>query len=260
MHELPRDQVGLATDRPRGEIRPNSGWNTSSDHIRNFFNEQTGNGETVSERMFTQADEMVMNVLGDNFESIGLPVTNTVSVVPRTLEDDISCTADSSRDSADEALESWITIRSIPPICIRSALSVTVNASSIGMDDTREGTWRGRLIGLLVMGAEVDLVFDLVVEAGQSMEMALIPPGYSECFIFSTMERLASHPESSPGGTLLQRFAVVRMDRTNDDRVHPNAFVLKFGYEYPYISQGETKTVDLSSIENYRGYQGRTDS
>ena len=62
-----------------------------------------------------------------------------------------------------------------PPICIRSALSVTVNASSIGMDDSR-GDLERALIGLLVMGAEVDLVFDLVVEAGQSMEMALIPP------------------------------------------------------------------------------------
>ena len=49
------------------------------------------------------------------------------------------------------------------------------------MDDTR-GDLDRTLIGLLVMGAKVDLVFELVVEAGQSMEMSLIPPEYSESF------------------------------------------------------------------------------
>ncbi|MGB1777163.1 MAG: hypothetical protein ACPHIY_01505 [Candidatus Thalassarchaeaceae archaeon] len=240
LHELPRDQLGLQQIDLGGDSTTQDG--IPSDHIRNFFNEQTGNGETVSERMFTQADEMVMNVLGDNFESIGLPVTNTVSVVPRTLEDDISCTADSSRDSADEALE-LDNNPFFPPICIRSALSVTVNASSIGMDDSR-GDLERALIGLLVMGAEVDLVFDLVVEAGQSMEMALIPPGYSECFISRNGTTLASR--ISPEG-LLQRFAVVRMDRTNDDESSPP---LSLSLDTSIIHlEGETKTVDLSSIE-----------
>ena len=240
LHELARDQLGLQQIDLGGDSTEQDG--IPADHIRNFFDEQTGNGETVSERMFSQVDEMVMNVLGENFQSIGLPVTNTVSDVPRTLDEDITCTADASSDSADEVLERENNPFH-PPICIRSALSVTINASSIGMDDTR-GDLDRTLIGLLVMGAKVDLVFDLVVEAGQSMEMSLIPPEYSESFISRQGTSLATR--STLEG-LTQRFAVVNMDRTNHiDTSGPSSLSLDTSIQH---LQDDTETVDLTSTE-----------
>ena len=66
LHELARDQLGLQQIDLEGDSNEQDG--IPADHIRNFFDEQTGNGETVSERMFSQVDEMVMNVLGENFQ------------------------------------------------------------------------------------------------------------------------------------------------------------------------------------------------
>ena len=129
LHELSRIDLGLQQLELGGDSTDQDG--IPADFIRNFFNEQTSSGETVSERMFSQVDDMVLNALGDNFQSIGIPVTNTVSTIPRITTDDLACSADSSVDSVDEE-ETRVNDPFWPPICVRSALAVTINSTSIG--------------------------------------------------------------------------------------------------------------------------------
>ena len=240
MHEVSRTQLGLQEVDLEGDSGPEDG--IPADHIRNFFDEETGDGRTVSDRMFDEVDRMVANVLGENFESIGQPVTNTVSIVPRTLSSNLQCTADSSIDSADED-EFRDNDPFWPPICVRSALSVTINASSIGMDETR-GNLDRTLLGLLIMGASVDLEFDLLVEPGQSLEMSLIPPPYAEV---TSARQGTSIVSQDIVDFRTQRFAVIDKNRIGENSLQP-ASPLTLDATIRHLPD-ETPTVDLSQTD-----------
>ena len=240
MHELSRTQLGLQELDLEGDSDPGDG--IPADHIRNFFDEETADGRIVSERVFDEVDRMVANVLGENFESIGQPVTNTVSLVPRTLSPNLQCTADSSIDSADED-ELRDNDPFWPPVCVRSALSVTINASSIGMDETR-GNLDRTLVGLLIMGASVDLEFDLLVEPGQSLEMSLIPPQYAEATSARQGTFIVNRDISD---VRTQRFAVIDEDRVGESPLQP-ASPLTLDATIRHLPD-ETPTVDLSQTD-----------
>lgn len=240
MHEVSRTQLGLQEIDLEGDSNPGDG--IPADHIRNFFDEETGDGRTVSERTFDEVDRLVANVLGDNFESIGQPVTNTVSNVPRTLSSNLQCTADPSIDSADE-IELRDNNPFWPPICVRSALSVTINATAIGMDETR-GNLDRTLIGLLTMGASVDLEFDLLVEPGQSLEMSLIPPQYAESVTARQGTSIANR-EITDDRT--QGFAIIDEDRVGESPTQPPS-ALTLDTTIRHLPD-ETPTVDLSQTD-----------
>lgn len=236
LHELSRIDLGLQQLELGGDSTDQDG--IPADFIRNFFNEQTSSGETVSERMFSQVDDMVLNALGDNFQSIGIPVTNTVSTIPRITTDDLECSADSSVDSVDEE-ETRVNDPFWPPICVRSALAVTINSTSIGMDETR-GNLDRTMLGLLIMGAEVNLNFDLMVDDGQTMEMALIPPDYSD--VFDTQRGTTQEIHQSTEGQE-QRIAVVSLDRTQAEPSPPVSLTLDATIRH---LPGDTQTVNLT--------------
>ena len=174
IYELPRDELGLLDLDLEGDSDPSDG--IPADYIRNY--RELARGESsVEEKMIDYVEELIQEIIDENFPGATIgPIQPTTEISFFSREGAV-CTMNPDIDSVDEELDRDNN-PFFPPICLRSALSLIIDPTNIGMDPNTGDVDR-MMEGLMLMGGEVTSNFTTIASSGHYLEYVMIPPSFA---------------------------------------------------------------------------------
>ncbi len=174
IYELPRDELGLLDLDLEGDSDPSDG--IPADYIRNY-RELARGGSSVEDKMIDYVEELIQEIIDENFPGATIgPIQPTTEISFFSREEAV-CTMNPDIDSVDEELDRDNN-PFFPPICLRSALSLIIDPTNIGMDPNTGDVDR-MMEGLMLMGGEVTSNFTTIASSGHYLEYVMIPPSFA---------------------------------------------------------------------------------
>lgn len=174
IYELPRDELGLLDIDLEGDSDASDG--IPADYIRNF-RELARGGPSVEQKMIDYVEDLIQEIIDENFPGATIgPIQPTTEISFFSREQAV-CTMNPDIDSVDEELDKDNN-PFFPPICLRSALSLIIDPTNIGMD-SNTGDVDRMMEGLMLMGGELTSNFTTVASSGHYLEYVMIPPSYA---------------------------------------------------------------------------------
>ena len=129
IYELPRDELGLLNIDLEGDSDASDG--IPADYIRNYRELATG-GSSVEDNMIDYVEELIQEIIDENFPGATIgPIQPTTEITFFSREEAV-CTMNPDIDSIDEELDRDNN-PFFPPICLRSALSLIIDPTNVGM-------------------------------------------------------------------------------------------------------------------------------
>ena len=228
IYELPRDELGLLDLDLEGDSDPSDG--IPADYIRNY-RELARGGSSVEDKMVDYVEELIQEIIDENFPGATIGSIQPTTEISFFSREEAVCTMNPDIDSVDEELDRDNN-PFFPPICLRSALSLIVDPTNIGMD-SNTGDVDRMMEGLMLMGGEVTSNFTTIASSGHYLEYVMIPPSYAtvasvnspaEIFLLDESELLGTGARVSIdnlAGSPLSTPSIVDLVATLDSGVSP---------------------------------------
>ena len=174
IYELPRDELGLVDIDLEGDSTPSDG--IPADYIRNY-RDLVRSGSSVEDKMIDYVEDLIQEIIDENFPGATIGPLQPTSEITFFSREEAACTINPDIDSVDEELDRD-NDPFYPPICLRSALSLIIDPTNIGMDPNTGDVDR-MMQGLMLMGGEVISNFTTVASSGHYLEYVMIPPSFA---------------------------------------------------------------------------------
>ncbi|MEL0336248.1 MAG: hypothetical protein VXA63_04095, partial [Euryarchaeota archaeon] len=174
IYELPRDELGLVDIDLEGDSTPSDG--IPADYIRNY-RDLVRSGSSVEDKMIDYVEDLIQEIIDENFPGATIGPIQPTSEITFFSREEAACTINPDIDSVDEELDRD-NDPFYPPICLRSALSLIIDPTNVGMDPNTGDVDR-MMQGLMLMGGEVISNFTTVASSGHYLEYVMIPPSFA---------------------------------------------------------------------------------
>tara|TARA_B100000767_G_scaffold233577_1_gene225996 strand:+ start:1422 stop:4556 length:3135 start_codon:yes stop_codon:yes gene_type:complete len=147
-----------------------------ADLIRDQFDTEIVPGVRVQDKLIIEIDKSIKESVESGFGE-AQPSTGYVSTFTNSAGSTIDCSIDPLADAFDEgALENNAFE---PPICLRSVMDISIDPDSFNLVSNSDLDLERAYQGLLLMGAEVTTMFDLVGLPGHKSSYSFNPPDYA---------------------------------------------------------------------------------
>ena len=174
IYELPRDELELVDIDLEGDSTTSDG--IPADYIRNY-RDLVRSGSSVEDKMIDYVEDLIQEIIDENFPGATIGPIQPTSEITFFSREEAACTINPDIDSVDEELDRD-NDPFYPPICLRSALSLIIDPTNIGMDPNTGDVDR-MMQGLMLMGGEVISNFTTVASSGHYLEYVVIPPSFA---------------------------------------------------------------------------------
>ena len=179
LREFDRESLGLSSPAINAALA-NDGLDSKdgapADLIRDQFDTELVPGVTVRDKLILEIDKAIKDSVESGFGQ-AYPSTGYVESFTDSVGTTIDCSTDPSTDASDEG--AIVNNAFEPPICLRSTMDISIDPDSFNLASNSDLDLERAYQGLLVMGAEVTTMFDLVGLPGHKSSYSFNPPPYA---------------------------------------------------------------------------------
>ena len=147
-----------------------------ADLIRDQFETNIAPGVKVRDKLITEIDKSIKDSVESGFGEAN-PSTGYVNTFTNSAGSTIGCSIDPLSDAFDEGASTNNVFE--PPICLRSVMDISIDPDSFNLESNSDLDLERAYQGLLLMGAEVTTMFDLVGLPGHKSSYSFNPPEYA---------------------------------------------------------------------------------
>ncbi len=147
-----------------------------ADLIRDQFETNIAPGVKVRDKLITEIDKSIKDSVESGFGEAN-PSTGYVNTFTNSAGSTIGCSIDPLSDAFDEGASTNNVFE--PPICLRSVMDLSIDPDSFNLESNSDLDLERAYQGLLLMGAEVTTMFDLVGLPGHKSSYSFNPPEYA---------------------------------------------------------------------------------
>ena len=221
-----------------------------ADLIRDQFDTELAPGVRVQDKLILEIDKSIKDSVESGFGE-AQPSTGYVNTFTNSAGSTIDCSIDPLNDAFDEG--ALVNNAFEPPICLRSVMDISIDPDSFNLVSNSDLDLERAYQGLLLMGAEVTTMFDLVGLPGHKSSYSFNPPEYAT--IKSVDSNGTRAARAGPPAYFAGEWEIDHRGAGEND----GSLALPIEVEMMHRNRSDTTTVVIPSTEKALDFQVKLD-